>query len=147
MEASGVNGTLVAAAPVNPLIAQIPMYASRLTPVARAVAEGIESGGFCAAKDVAPIWSATRNKSAVENAYGHWQKHAAEFPELINSKQYVDTARSLVAHPPGDALTKARGAEMLIYDPVTNTFLVRNADGAPKTMFRPADGINYWNRQ
>lgn len=50
MEASGVNGTLVAAAPVNPLIAQIPMYASRMTPVAAGIVEAVEAGAFCSAK-------------------------------------------------------------------------------------------------
>ena len=45
-EMSGVNGTLVAAAPVNLLIAQIPMYASRMTPVATGIVEAIETGSF-----------------------------------------------------------------------------------------------------
>ena len=103
--------------------------------------------GLNAAKGAAPIWSATKSKSAVENAFGHWQKHAAEFPELANAKQYAETARSLVTSPPTGALTKARGTETLIYDQATNTFLVRGANGAPKTMFRPMDGIDYWNKQ
>jgi filamentous hemagglutinin len=104
-------------------------------------------GFSVAAKGAAPIWSATKSKSAVENAFGHWQKHAAEFPELANAKQYAETARSLVTNPPAGALTRARGAETLIYDQATNTFLVRGANGAPKTMFRPTDGIDYWNKQ
>ena len=45
--ASGVNGAVVS--PISPLVAQIPTAVSRMTPVARAVAEGIESGGFCSA--------------------------------------------------------------------------------------------------
>jgi len=99
----------------------------------------------CAAKG--PIWSSTKKLTPVENALGHWNKHKAEFPELANSKQYVEAAQSLAAHPPAGVLTKSRGAETLIYDGATNTFLVRGADGAPKTMFRPTDGINYWNKQ
>lgn len=93
------------------------------------------------------IWSATHSKSAVENAFDHWSKHKSEFPELANSKQYVDAARSIAAKPPVEALTKSRGADTLIYDKATNTFLVRGANGAPRTMFRPTDGINYWNKQ
>ncbi|MFG5779819.1 hypothetical protein ACFIQF_22395 [Comamonas sp. J-3] len=46
---SGVNGTLVAAAPVNPLLAQIPMYASRMTPVAAGITEAVETGAYCSA--------------------------------------------------------------------------------------------------
>ncbi|WP_245951837.1 hypothetical protein [Paracidovorax anthurii] len=136
-----------ATSPVSSVPAMVPAAVSRLRPVVGAIQEGVESGGFCAAQDIVPIWSATKSKSAVENAFGHWKKHAAEFPELINSKQYVETAKSLVANPPADALTKARGAEMLIYDQATNTFLVRGVNGAPKTMFRPKEGINYWNQQ
>ncbi|WP_284431725.1 RHS repeat-associated core domain-containing protein, partial [Acidovorax sp. SUPP950] len=49
--ASGVNGAVVS--PMSPLVAQIPTTVSRMTPVARAVAEGVESGGFCSANGVA----------------------------------------------------------------------------------------------
>ncbi|WP_284405202.1 hypothetical protein, partial [Acidovorax sp. SUPP3434] len=48
--ASGVNGAVVS--PMSPLVAQIPTTVSRMTPVARAVAEGVESGGFCAKNSV-----------------------------------------------------------------------------------------------
>jgi RHS repeat-associated protein len=105
------------------------------------------TGSGIAAKEGGAIWSATKSKSAVENAFGHWSKHKGEFPELANSKQYVEAARSLAAKPPADALIKSRGADTLIYDKATNTFLVKGADGAPRTMFRPTDGINYWNKQ
>ena len=44
--ASGVNGALVSPAVVNPLVAQIPMYASRMTPVAAGIVEAIETGAF-----------------------------------------------------------------------------------------------------
>lgn len=55
-EVSGVNGTLVAAAPVNPLIAQIPMYASRLKPVAAGIVEAVETGAFaCTVKEYAKV--------------------------------------------------------------------------------------------
>ncbi len=94
-----------------------------------------------------PIWSSTKKLSSIENALGHWNKHKAEFPELANSKEYVDAANSMATNPSAGALAKTRGADTLIYDPATNTFLASGADGAPKTMFRPTDGINYWNKQ
>ncbi|MDT3723247.1 hypothetical protein, partial [Pseudomonas oryzihabitans] len=95
-----------------------------------------------------PIWSSTKSKSAVENALGHWDKHKSEFPELQNAKQYAEEAKSFLINPPQGTLTKtnARG-DTLRYDPGTNTFGVLGQDGAPRTMFRPTDGINYWNRQ
>ena len=44
--ASGVNGALVSPAVVNLLVAQIPMYASRMTPVAAGIVEAVETGVF-----------------------------------------------------------------------------------------------------
>ena len=111
------------------------------------VADVFRAESVAAKGATTPIWSATKSKSAVENALGHWNKHKAEFPELANARQYAKTAGSLVTSPPAGALTKARGAETLIYDQATNTFLVRGANGAPKTMFRPTDGLDYWNKQ
>jgi hypothetical protein len=34
-----------------------------------------------------------------------------------------------------------------LYDSKTNTFGVKDANGAPRTMFRPKDGMDYWNKQ
>jgi pyocin large subunit-like protein len=61
--------------------------------------------------------------------------------------QYAEAARSLASNPPVGALIKSRGADTLIYNQATNTFLVRSANGAARTMFRPKNGINYWNSQ
>lgn len=87
--------------------------------------EGIVGVESAAAKEAGSIWSASKSKSAVENALGHWNKRKGEFPELANSKQYVEAAYSLAAKPPADALIKSRGADTLIYDKASNTFLVR----------------------
>ncbi len=95
-----------------------------------------------------PFWSSTKSKSAVDNAFGHWKKHGSEFPEFQNSKQYVDGAKSLFNNPPAGTLTKSRptNGDKLFYNPANNTFGVQAANGAPRTMFRPTDGINYWNK-
>jgi hypothetical protein len=95
-----------------------------------------------------PLWTSTKSKTAVENAFGHWQKHGAEFPEFQNAKQYVEGAKDFVSKPPSGTLTKTRpNGDTLFYNPANNTFGVQAADGAPRTMFRPTDGINYWNKQ
>jgi hypothetical protein len=93
-----------------------------------------------------PVWSATKKLTAEQNAAIHAEKHAAEFPEL-DEGEYVGAAQDFVSNPPADCLTKARGDDTLIYQPSTNTFGVRAPDGSPRTMFRPDDGINYWNKQ
>ncbi|MDR5760872.1 RHS repeat-associated core domain-containing protein [Caballeronia sp. LZ035] len=94
-------------------------------------------------------WSSTKKKSPAENAFGHWQKHRAEFPELQNAKQYLEAAHELIQNPPAGTLMKMRigTGDRLFYNPSDNTFVSSLADGTPKTMFRPAGGINYWNNQ
>nr|WP_314499694.1 hypothetical protein [uncultured Chryseobacterium sp.] len=93
------------------------------------------------------IWTATKKLSSVKNAFGHWSKHKSEFPELLNAKQYVDATRNFLHNTPMGTLIKVRpNGEVLKYDAVTNTFGVMTAAGVPKTMFRPADGMQ-WLRQ
>jgi RHS repeat-associated protein len=94
------------------------------------------------------IWSSTKGLSSVWNAFGHWLKHGSEFPELENSLQYVKQAWEFVTHPPKGTLSKIRlNGDVLLYDPATNTFAVKNAAGVPRTMFKPAMGATYFNAQ
>ena len=102
-----------------------------------------------------PIWSATKKKSSVENAYGHFKKHGNEFPQYQNAKQYVEGAHDFVNKPPSGTLTKKRAnGEKFFYDPNSNTFAVQGTDGAPKTMFKPnpskhryPTNLDYYNAQ
>ena len=95
-----------------------------------------------------PLWSSTKNKSAEENAFGHFKKHKSEFPEFQNAEQYIEGAKKFLNNPPKGTLTKTNSrGDTLRYDPNTNTFGVLSKDGAPRTMFRPNSGIDYWNRQ
>lgn len=104
------------------------------------------SGSSVVAKG--PLWTSTKSKSAVENAFGHYKKHKSEFPEFQNAKQYVEGTRKFLNSPPKGTLTKTRSnGDSLLYDPKTNTFGVKDANGAPRTMFRPKDGLDYWNKQ
>ena len=96
----------------------------------------------------APLWSSTGQMSADENAEHHWRKHASEFPELKSRADYIAAAHAFVSHPPPGTLTKHdRRGDTLLYNPGTNTFAVRAASGAPRTMFRPDSGMRYWERQ
>lgn len=95
-----------------------------------------------------PIWSSKKSKTSVENAFSHFKKHGSEFPGIQNSKQYVEKAKDFLSNPPKGTLTKKRSnGDILRYDPKTNTFGVQRSDGAPRTMFKPEDGIDYWNLQ
>lgn len=93
-------------------------------------------------------WSATQKLTAPENALSHWIKHSSEFPEYSNASQYMEGAQTFVSKPPSNVLIKTRAnGDTLLYDPLSNTFAVKTVDGTPRTMFRPADGINYWRKQ
>ncbi|RYZ86112.1 MAG: hypothetical protein EOP06_15105 [Proteobacteria bacterium] len=93
-------------------------------------------------------WSSTRNFSSVENAQIHWSKHAGEFPEYTSSAQYARAAQSFVTAPPLGTLIKYKpNGDTVYYSAETNTFAVKDLTGAPRTMFKPVDGIEYWRRQ
>lgn len=94
-----------------------------------------------------PLWSSA-GEGARANAEHHWRKHGQEFPELKDADAYIRAAHDFIDHPPPGTLTKQeRDGDTLFYDPKTNTFAVRARNGAPRTMFRPDDGMRYWNRQ
>ena len=87
------------------------------------------------------IWTSTKRKNPVQNAFGHWQDHCHEFPELLNSKQYVEHTHNFFAGSRDRLLTKIRpNGEVLLYDVQTNTFGAFTPDGVPKTMFKPTEG-------
>ncbi|WKV50955.1 VENN motif pre-toxin domain-containing protein [Dickeya fangzhongdai] len=94
------------------------------------------------------IWTQTKKDDPVSNAYGHWEKHKAEFPEYQNSKQYVDAAHDFMRNPPEGTLTKTRpNGDTLYYNPKTNTFASKDVSGVPRTMFKPEKGMEYWSKQ
>ncbi|MBS9422656.1 DUF637 domain-containing protein [Photorhabdus caribbeanensis] len=101
------------------------------------------------------IWTETKKKEPVANAYGHWDKHKSEFPEYQNSKQYVEATHNFIKNPPKGTLIKTRAnGDTLYYNPKTNIFAVKNVDGVPKTMFKPnpvghgyETNLDYFNAQ
>lgn len=84
------------------------------------------------------IWTETRNRSTVKNAYKHFKDHGREFPGLNNAVEYVEQAHTFMKSPPTGTLTKVRAnGDELFYHLESNTFAVRNAEGAPRTMLKP----------
>jgi len=68
------------------------------TPIGKAVDRLVPKKG--------PLWSSTKNKSSVENAFGHFKKHKSEFPEFQNAKQYAEGTKKFLNDPPKGTLTK-----------------------------------------
>jgi RHS repeat-associated protein len=90
------------------------------------------------------VWTATKKKTAAQNAFSHWKAHGKEFPELLNSKQYVEKAHNFFSSR-DQLLTKVRpNGEILLYDSKNNMFGAFTSKGTPKTIFKPKEGIIYW---
>jgi pyocin large subunit-like protein len=97
--------------------------------------------------DGKPVWSASRRYSADEGAQRAFERNGEAFGARTRD-QYVKKAHAFVEHPPKGTLTLTRAnGDTLFYDPSANVFAVANKDGAPRAMFKPDDGMAYWEKQ
>ena len=100
-----------------------------------------------AAEDGKPMWAPSRRSSADDGAQRAFERNGQVF-ETKSVDQFVRKAHAFVGHPPKGTLTITRkNGDTLFYDPKANTFAVANKDGAPRTMFKPDDGMAYWEKQ
>ena len=97
--------------------------------------------------DGKPMWSASRRYSAEENARRAFARNGAAFG-ADNIDAFVEKAHDFVQRPPKGtlSLTRANG-DKLLYDPKGNVFAVMSKAGAPRTMFKPDEGMAYWEEQ
>jgi len=89
------------------------------------------------------LWTSGRFTGQVKanpkNVKWHYNKHKGEFPELHNSKEYLDRAKQFMSDPPPGTYTRVRepGGDILRYNPDTNTLGIMTKDGVMKTMMKP----------
>lgn len=94
--------------------------------------------------DGKPMWSASRRYSAQANAERAFARNGEAFG-AANVDQFVRKAHAFVEDPPRGTLTLARAnGDTLFYDPKGNVFAIATKDGAPRTMFKPDEGMAYW---
>ena len=97
--------------------------------------------------DGVPMWSATRKAGARDSAQAQFERNGKDFG-AESLEDYVAKAHDFVQHPPRGAKTLDRpNGDTLIYDAKGNVFAVVAKSGAPKALFKPEDGIAYWQRQ
>jgi pyocin large subunit-like protein len=97
--------------------------------------------------DGKPMWSASRKFSAQQNAQRAFDRNGAAFG-ADSVDEFVEKAHDFVSHPPKGALTMTRNnGDRLLYDPKGNVFAVASKAGAPRTMFKPDEGMAYWEEQ
>ena len=119
-------------------LAKMPMQVSRLGKAESVIAKNVGKSN--------KIWTSTKKRTSVQNAFRHWRDHGSDFPEILNSKQYVEQSRNFFTSR-DTLLTKVRSnGEIIVYDAQTNVFGVFTNEGVPKTMFKPTDGILYYER-
>ncbi|UMP02495.1 polymorphic toxin-type HINT domain-containing protein [Amycolatopsis sp. EV170708-02-1] len=100
-------------------------------------------------------WSSKSNKTSVENAFGHWQKHKSEFPNLNNAKEYVEAATAFLNSADANVLKRTRqNGDVVRFNPRTNEFGVMDPSGVPRTYFIPnpathgyPTNLDYFNAQ
>ena len=99
------------------------------------------------AGDGKPMWASSRQRAGEENAQRQFERNGADF-SAVSLDAYVKKAHDFVDAPPKGALTVARrNGDVLYYDPKANVFAVADREGAPRTMFKPRDGMSYWLEQ
>ena len=86
------------------------------------------------------IWTPTKKRSPVKNAFEHWKDHGHEFPDLQNAKEYAEQAHKLFRDPSVLRRIRPRDGAYLRYNPVTNTFGSFTAEGVPHTVYKPTPG-------
>jgi RHS repeat-associated protein len=88
-------------------------------------------------KTASRLWTNTRSKSSVKNAYDHFKKHAAKVG-AVNSVDYLNKARSFLRSPPQGTLMRIReNGDVVRYHPESNTYGVMDSTGLPRTFFKP----------
>lgn len=99
------------------------------------------------ADDGKPIWASNRTRSGEENAQKQFERNGSDFA-AASVDDYVKKAHAFVDSPPKTVLTVARrNGDVLFYDPKANVFAVADREGAPRAMFKPRDGMAYWQQQ
>ena len=99
------------------------------------------------ADDGKPMWAPSKRFSAEEGAQRQFERDGATF-DAKTVDQFVKKAHAFVGHPPKGTLTLTRkNGDILYYDPKGNVFAVASKEGAPRTMFKPDDGMAYWEKQ
>ena len=97
--------------------------------------------------DGKPMWSASRRYSAQANAERAFERNGEAFG-AATLDAFVKKAHAFVESPPKGTLTMTRAnGDRLFYDPKANVFAVATSAGAPRTMFKPDEGMAYWEAQ
>lgn len=94
-----------------------------------------------------PMWAENRTHTARENAQYQFEQHGDEL-KAASLDDFLAKAHRFVGRPPEGTLTLTReNGDTVMFDPKSGLFGVARSDGAPRTVFKPSDGMAYWRAQ
>jgi len=100
-----------------------------------------------ASAEAKPAVTANRRETTEAKVQRLFERNGADFG-TPTAEAYLAAITAFTTTPPADAETVRRGnGDTLIYQASTNTFAVVDADGVPRTMFKPDDGPAYWAKE
>ena len=95
----------------------------------------------------AVVLTSNRRETAGAKAVRLYERNGADFGSA-SADDYLEKARQFTKSPPADAEKISRpNGDVLIYQARTNTFAVVDKRGVVRTMFKPSNGADYWERQ
>lgn len=84
----------------------------------------------------------------LNDLHTHYTKHNNDYPQ-ISKFQYNNRAKELLDCIPNEKIkgfTNSSGWKFR-YDKSTNEFAIQRPDGTIATLFKPNEGIKYWEEQ
>ncbi len=98
-------------------------------------------------EDGKPSWATSRRYSASDSEQRQFERNGAAF-SAKSADDYIAKAHAFVDSPPRGVQSAVRAnGDTLYYDPKSNVFAVVDKQGAPRTMFKPREGMAYWTQQ
>ena len=98
-------------------------------------------------EDVRPAITANRRETVDAKITRLFERNGADFG-AATPQDYLAKIQAFTARPPaGTDRAERPNGDVLLYQASTNTFAVVARDGAPRTMFKPRDGVAYWAEQ
>ncbi|MBX7195151.1 MAG: hypothetical protein K1X94_24060 [Sandaracinaceae bacterium] len=89
-------------------------------------------------------WSPGKVGSGPRNAFNHWLKHGADFPEYQNATDYVRGAHDFFRNR-GNFATRTRpNGQVVVFDSASERFGVFAADGTPSSYYVPNPAQHGW---
>ncbi len=98
-------------------------------------------------RDGKPAWASSRRYSPTDSEQRQFQRNGAAF-SAKSADDYVARVHAFVDSPPAGVQKAIRAnGDTLYYDAKSNVFAVVDKQGAPRTMFKPREGMAYWTEQ